>query len=141
MNNLEKIPSKIEDILEIEPMYKAPDDECHDHVKIKYKYADWRKLAVIVRINPYVVDIDDDRCLNFEKIVFEHSCSPYGLLFIGAINYCTGEWIAFPRLCEPIIGIKDRHVGNGLIENSLKTFVGEQFGFDDKEELYCERCL
>ncbi len=119
-------------------MRRSPDNECHAHIEYKYKYDGWRSLTIAVCINGYVVGMDDDRRLTFERASLTHSCSAYGFSFICAINPNTGEWIAFPQLCEPIGGINSRYAGNGLMEDCLKSAIGKKFGFDGEKELYCE---
>ena len=138
MKNNKNIPSKIEDIWEIEPMHRTPEDECHAHIGHKYKYDEWRSLTTAVCINGDVVGMDDDRRSIFERVSLTLGCSACGFSFICAINPKTGEWVAFPQLCEPIDGINSRYVGNGLMEDCLKSVIGEKFGFDGEKELYCE---
>ncbi len=139
MDNNKNKPSKIGDIWEIKPMRRTPDDECHAYVEHKYKYDGWLSLTIAVCINGDVVGTDDDRRLIFERASLTHSCSACGFPFICAINPNTGEWIAFPQLCEPIDGINSSYAGNGLMEDCLKGVIGEKFGFDGEKELYCER--
>ena len=139
MNNNQNRPSKIEDIWEIEPMRRTPDNECHAHIEHKYKYDEWRRLTIAVCVNEDVVSMDDDRRLIFERASLAHSCSSYGFSFICAINPKTGEWIAFLQLCEPIDGVNGCYTGNGSMEDCLKGVIGEKFGFDGEKELYCER--